>query len=97
MGASPLTTPGTTYALAQPLAAKRRGGSAFCPKRKIAPATLQGAISTFRILLHSTPGTTYAPAQPLGAERRGGCACGRRAAAGEGASHQPPVSIPLPR
>ncbi len=67
-----VTTPGTTYALAQPLAAKRRGGSAFCPKRKIAPATLQGAISTFRILLHSTPGTTYAPAQPLGAKRRGG-------------------------
>ncbi len=52
---------------------------------KSPPATWQGAISTSRLLLLATPGTTYAPAQPLAAKRRGGCACGRWAAAGEGA------------
>ena len=49
-------------------------------RRKIAPATWQGAISTFRLLLLPTPGTTQVPAQPLGAERRGGSAGGRQPA-----------------
>ena len=62
--------------------ARRRGGCAFCPKRKIAPYDLERGVTTFRPLLLPTPGTTYALAQFLAAERRGGGASGRLAAAG---------------